>query len=85
MIIYHILYMRIPKTLTLEESVLADVERTKGERSLSEHVNELLKRALDLEREVELEREAARFYSDPGDRQEERSFQKASVRSITRD
>ena len=77
--------MRIPKTLTLEESVLADVERTKGERSMSEHVNQLLKRALDLEREVALEREAARFYSDTGDRQEESSFQKASVRSITRD
>jgi Arc/MetJ family transcription regulator len=85
MIECHINNMRIPKTLTLEESLLADVERTKGERSTSERVNELLKRALDLEREHELEREAARFYSDMSDRQEERSFLKASLRSITRD
>jgi hypothetical protein len=77
--------MRIPKTLTLEESLLADVERTKGENSTSERVNQLLKRALDLEREDKLEREAALFYSGVGDRQEERAFQKASLRSIGRD
>ena len=77
--------MRIPKTLTVEESLLAEVERTKGERSTSERVNELLARALDLEREDKLEREAALFYSGTERRQEERSFQKASVRSITRD
>lgn len=77
--------MRIPKTLTLEESLLAAVERTKGKRSTSERVNELLKRALNLEREDELEREAARFYSDTGNRQEERAFQKASLRSIAKE
>jgi hypothetical protein len=79
--------MRIPKTLTVEESVLAIVERTKGDRSTSERVNELLKRALDLEQQDELEREAARFYSaeNPTDRQEERAFQKVSVRSLTKD
>jgi hypothetical protein len=77
--------MRVPKTLTLEESLLAAVERTKGEGSTSERVNQLLKRALDLEREIELEREAARFYSSTDDRQEERAFQKASLRSIARE
>lgn len=77
--------MRIPKTLTVEESLLAEVERTKGERSTSERVNELLARALDLEREDKLEREAALFYSGAKARQGERSFQKAAVRSITRD
>jgi len=71
--------------LTLEESLLADVERTKGERSTSARVNELLRRALDLEQEAELEREAARFYSGTRDRQEERAFQKASLRSMARD
>ena len=85
MIYHHIYYMRIPKTLTVEQSVLADVERTKGERSTSERVNELLKRALELERLDELEREAALFYSGAKDRQEERAFQKASLRSLTRD
>jgi hypothetical protein len=79
--------MRIAKTFTVEESVLAVVERTKGDRSASERVNELLKRALELERYEDLEREAALFYSSPSqkDRQEERAFQKASLRSFTRD
>ena len=77
--------MRIPKTLTLEESLLAEVEQTKGDRSTSERVNQLLARALELERQDELEREAALFYSGAEDRHEERSFQKASLRSITRD
>jgi hypothetical protein len=79
--------MRIPKTLTVEEFLLADVERTKGERSTSERVNELLKLALALERREELEREAALFYSSlkQQDRQEERAFQKASQRSLARD
>jgi hypothetical protein len=77
--------MRIPKTLTLEESLLAEVERTRGGASTSERVNELLARALDQERQDDLEREAARFYSGAKDRREESSFQKASLRSITRD
>ena len=77
--------MRIPKTLTIEESVLAEVEQTKGGRSTSERVNELLKRALDLERLESLQREAALFYSGGEDRREERAFQKASRRSIVRD
>jgi len=77
--------MRIAKTLTVEESLLAEVDRTKGNRSTSERVNELLARALDLERQDELAREAALFYSSTEDRSEERSFQKASLRSITRD
>ncbi|MGH9544093.1 MAG: hypothetical protein ACRD23_02640 [Terriglobales bacterium] len=77
--------MRVAKTFTVEEPLLAEVERTKGEGSTSERVNELLARALDLERRDELEREAALFYSDTGSRREERAFQKASVRSITRD
>jgi hypothetical protein len=87
MMYHHIIYMRIPKTLTVEESVLAIVERTKGDRSTSERVNELLKRALELEQQDELEREAARFYAaeNQADRQEERAFQKASVRSLTKD
>jgi hypothetical protein len=76
--------MRVPKTLTVEESLLAEVERTKGDVSTSERVNELLARALEMERQDELEREAALFYSGVEDRREERSFQKASLRSITR-
>lgn len=71
--------------MTVEESLLAEVERTKGGSSTSERVNQLLARALELERQDALQREAALFYSCAEDRQEERSFQKASLRSITRD
>jgi hypothetical protein len=79
--------MRIPKTFTVEESLLAIVEHTKGDRSMSERVNELLKLALELERRDELEREAAAFYSaaNQKDRREEQAFQKASLRSLMRD
>jgi hypothetical protein len=79
--------MRIQKTFTVEESVLAVVERTKGDRSASERVNQLLKLALELEHRDQLEREAALFYSaaSQADRQEERAFQKASLRSFNRD
>jgi hypothetical protein len=77
--------MRIPKTLTLEESLLAEVERTRGDSSTSERVNELLARSLELERIDKLERDAELFYSSANDRREERSFQKATLRSITRD
>jgi hypothetical protein len=79
--------MRKQKTFTVEESVLAVVEHTKGDRSASERVNQLLKLALELERRDELEREAAQFYSTArqADRQEERAFQKASLHSFTRD
>lgn len=87
MIYSHSIYMRIAKTFTVEESVLSMVERTKGDRSASERVNELLKLALKLERHDELEREAALFYSNTRhqDRQEERAFQEASLRSLSRD
>ena len=79
--------MRIPKTFTLDESVLADLERSKGNRSTSARVNELLRRALDEEKCDELECEAARFYAAESqkNRSEERAFQKASLRSITRE
>jgi len=80
-------YMRSPKTLTIEDSLLAHVERTKGTRSTSERVNELLQRALDQERRDQLEHEAALFFSaaKEADRQEERAFQKAALRSLARE
>jgi hypothetical protein len=78
--------MRIPKTFTVEESILADLERSRGKRSTSERVNELLKLALEHEAREKLEREAAHFYStDKNDRTERRAFQKASFRSLERD
>lgn len=77
--------MRKPKTLTIDEGLLADIERTRGGRSTSERVNELLKQAFDLERRNELAREASLFYSLPHDRREESAFQTASLRSLERD
>jgi len=77
--------MRIPKTFTVEQSVLSEVEKTRGERSTSERVNELLKRALDLEKRERLGQEAALFYSDVDGRREEAAFQKASLRAFGRD
>jgi hypothetical protein len=79
--------MRIAKTFTVEESLLAVVESTKGDRSMSERVNELLKLAIEQEQRDALEREAAVFYSTSSrtERQTERSFKKASRRSFTRD
>ena len=79
--------MRIAKTFTVEESLLAEVERTRGTRSTSERVNELLKRALEQDQRDELEREAALFYSvaNQEGRQEERAFQEASQRSMAKE
>jgi hypothetical protein len=78
--------MRVPKTITVEESILADLERTRGDRSTSERVNELLRLALEQEAKQTLEREAAVFYSgNKNDRTERRAFQKASLRSLERD
>ncbi len=79
-------YMRIAKTITVEESILADLERSRGNRSTSERVNQLLKLALEQEAKQNLEREAAMFYSGKkGERTERRAFQKASLRSLERD
>ena len=47
----------------MDRSLLAEIAATKGERSTSERVNQLLARALKLERQDALEREAALFYS----------------------
>jgi hypothetical protein len=78
--------MRIPKTITVEESILADLERSRGDRSTSERINELLKLALEQEAKQTLEREAAVFYSgNKKGRTERRAFQKASLRSLERD
>lgn len=81
----HFSRMRIPETLTVDKYIRSEVERTKGGGSASERVNELLKRALDLEPQERLQREAAVLYSDVEDRQEELAFQKASRRVLAKD
>ncbi len=77
---------RINKSFTLEAGVLAYVEKSKGSRSASERVNQLLKRAALAERYDDLELEAARFFAAARPaRNEARSFQKAAIRSLARD
>ena len=54
--------MRRVKSFTVSEDVLAELEATRGERSTSERVNQLLRLALALEHREQLEQEAAAFF-----------------------
>lgn len=74
------------RSFSLDRDVLEEVERTKGDTSASERVNQLLKRALELERKASLENEAAQFFEiAPDDREERRAFQRATVKTWTRE
>ena len=74
------------KTFSLDRRILAEVSRTKGAGSESERVNNLLRFALELEKRMELDAEAAAFFrSAPEDRQERRAYQAATLRSWARD
>jgi hypothetical protein len=78
--------MREARSFTISTEVLAQIEETKGIASASERVNELLTKALELERRDALEQEAAEFFSkDTEDSMHERAaYQKASKRSLSR-
>lgn len=75
------------KSFTIDLGVFAYIARTAPDRSVSGRLNELLERAILLERYTQLEREAEEFFaSEPkAARKESRAFQKASLRSIARD
>jgi hypothetical protein len=79
--------IRIAKSFTLEPEVTDYVSRTRGARSASERVNQLLKRAMLQERYDRLEAEAEVFFASVKDmeRKETRAFQAVSIRSMTRD
>jgi hypothetical protein len=79
--------MRLPKSFTLERSIVSYVQDTRGSGSSSERVNELLRKAILQEQYERLEKEAAEFFSTPSktDRREARAIQKASIRSLSRD
>ena len=78
--------MRIAKSFMVDPEVSEYVDNTKGDRSASERVNELLKRAIQQEQYDRLEAEAAAFFGeDNTGRQEARAFQKASLRTMERD
>ncbi len=77
--------MRQAKSFTISEDVLIEVANTKGARSTSERVNELLKKALELERNERLEREAAEFFAnDREDVRQREAYQKASKAVLSR-
>jgi len=78
--------MRLPKSFMVEPEINEYVDATKGSRSASERVNQLLKRAILEEQYDRLEAEAAAFFAESqGSRAETRAFQKAALRTFDRD
>jgi hypothetical protein len=78
--------MRMPKCFTLDVEINEYVDSTKGNRSASERVNELLRRAMLEEQYERLEAEAAAFFAGMGgDRSEAKAFQKGALRTFERD
>jgi predicted CopG family antitoxin len=78
-------HLRQAKSFTISDEVLREIANTKGACSTSERVNELLKRALELERRERLEQEAAKFFANAQDDvREKAAFQKASKEVLSR-
>jgi len=77
--------MRQAKTFTISAEILSKIASTKGVTSTIARVNELQKRALDLERRERLELEAAEFFSNyKADAVPERhAYQKASKEALS--
>jgi hypothetical protein len=79
--------MRLAKTFTIEPDINDYVDETKGDRSASERVNELLRRAIIEEQFERLDAEAAAFFANDSkaDRAETNAMRKASLRTFSRD
>jgi hypothetical protein len=78
--------MRLAKSFTVDAELNEYVDTTKGNRSASERVNELLRRAMLAEQYEKLEAEAAAFFArSAGDRSEANAFQKRALRTFERD
>jgi hypothetical protein len=78
--------MRVPKSFTIEPEISKYIDETKGERSASDRVNDLLRRAIIQEQHERLDAEAAEFFAEANsDRAEIQEFQKASLRTMGRD
>ncbi len=79
--------MRIAKSFTIDPEVTEYIDTTKGEQSASERINQLLKLAIEKEKNDRLEAEAAAFFSRQsglGD-EEGQAFRKASLRTLEQD
>jgi hypothetical protein len=79
--------MRKATSLTISSDLLAEIASTKGARSTSDRVNELLRRGLELEKRVRLEQEAAEFFGSAGGKfdRERAAFQRASKKVLSQD
>jgi hypothetical protein len=79
--------MRLAKTFTIEPDINEYVDETKGDRSASERVNELLRRAIIEEQYERLDAEAAAFFADDSkaDHAETKAMRRASLRTFSRD
>jgi hypothetical protein len=75
------------KSYTIDPEIDEYVAATKGERSASERVNELLRRAMLQEREEKLETEAAAFFAAPRGKRRKSTLdlQVAAMRTFNRD
>lgn len=78
---------RMVKSFTIDPEIDEYVAATKGERSASERVNELLRRAMAQERDEKLEAEAAAFFAVAQGRRRKGTldFQRAALRTFERD
>ncbi len=76
---------RKTQSYSLDPEIVSQIQRSKGEASASERVNQLLAYALEMERKASLSQEAAEFFAGaPDDRLERRAFQKAGIKSWAR-
>lgn len=79
--------MRQTASFTLDKDLLDYLSRTRRGRSRSQRVNELLRQAVEIEKERRLEAEAAAFFrtAPPSERAETRAFQRTARKSWDRD
>ena len=78
--------VRMAKSFTIEPEVNTYVDKTKGDRSASDRVNELLRRAMLQEQYERLEAEAAEFFADTTyGRTGTKAFQNAALATFGRD
>ena len=78
--------LRKTRSFSIDPELLSEIDRTKGHDSASQRVNALLKYALEMERKATLREEAAQFFAGAQDvRPERRAFQKAGIKSWSRE
>ena len=77
--------LRKTQSYSLDPRIVSEIQRTRGQASASERVNQLLRYALETERKASLAEEAGQFFMRlPNDRQERRAFQKANLKTWAR-